>query len=197
MKSSGSRVGIFGGAFDPVHIGHVQVVNSFLQSNLINRLMILPTAESPHKETSGQASFKDRFEMLKLAFDEEENVWISDLEQHLPKPSYTLQTIGYLQKNNPQHLYFLCIGEDNLDSFHKWWKYEQILDKVALIVAKRPGSEGSGQSDHILHHAIFIEHEEVELSSTDIREAKLSGDLRQYVPAGVAGYIHRHNLYSR
>lgn len=197
MKSSGTRVGIFGGAFDPVHKGHVEVVNSFLKSNLIDRLMILPTAESPHKETSGQASFQHRFEMLQLAFEDEKNVEISDLEQHLPKPSYTLQTIEYLQKKYPQNHYFLCIGEDNLASFHKWWKYEQILDKVTLIVAKRPGSEGAGQSDRILNRTIFIEHEEIELSSTDIREAKLSGDLRRYVPARVADYIHRHNLYSR
>lgn len=195
--AGGKRIGLFGGAFDPVHIGHIKVAQSFLDTRLMDRLLILPTAESPHKETSGQVSFHHRFKMLQLAFLDEDDVEISDLEQHLPKPSYTLQTIEHLQENFPDNHYFLCIGEDNLDSFQEWWNYETILEKVTLIVAKRPAIEGMDGSEKILNHVIFAEHDEIDISSTEIRRAKLSGELSQYVPAGVDDYIRRHKLYSR
>lgn len=195
MTETGKRIGIFGGAFDPVHLGHVRVAESFLDSNLFDRLLILPTPVSPHKETENQSSFEHRFEMLKLAFESHDRVIISDLEAHLPKPSYTLQTIEYLQDENPDKTYFLCIGEDNLESFHKWWKYEEILKKVTIIVARRPDTKSSEQKSEILERVIFVDHNEMEISSTEIREGVCKDNLINYVPASVAGYIRSNNLY--
>lgn len=196
MTETGQRIGIFGGAFDPVHLGHVRVAESFWGSNLIDRLLILPTPVSPHKETENQSSFKHRFEMLKLAFKSYDSVIISDLEAHLPKPSYTLQTIEHLQDENPENIYFLCIGEDNLESFHKWWKYEDILKKVTIIVARRPDAQSSEQKSEILERAIFVDHNEMEISSTEIREGVRIDNLIKYVPVPVADYIRSNNLYT-
>lgn len=195
MIETGLRIGIFGGAFDPVHLGHVRVAESFLGSNLIDRLLILPTPVPPHKEAENQSAFEHRFEMLKLAFESYNRVIISDLEAHLPKPSYTLQTIEHLQGENPENTYFLCIGEDNLESFHKWWKYQDILKKVTIIVARRPEAQSSVQKPEILERAIFVEHNEMEISSTEIREGVRENNLIKYVPVPVADYIRSHNLY--
>lgn len=198
MSPAGQRIGIFGGAFDPVHHGHVKIARSFLDSNLIDRLLIIPTPESPHKDTSGQTPFEHRFQMLQLAFREVEQVDVSDIETRFPKPSYTLRTIRHLQDENPDTKYFLCIGEDSLASFHKWWEYEEILERVPLIVASRPGSDSSQQSQSILDRAIFVDHSDVDISSTEIRKKIRSGDsnLTDTVPEPVADYILSNNLYA-
>lgn len=198
MKPAGLRIGIFGGAFDPVHHGHVKIAVSFLASNIIDKLLVLPTPASPHKEGQEQAPFKHRYEMLKLAFREYDKVMLSDLETDLPKPSYTLRTIEYLQDRHPEDKYFLCIGEDSLASFHEWWNYEDILQRTPLIVASRPGSESSNISREILERVLFIDHNEVDVSSTRIREKARTGDesLRSLVPESVAQYIFNNKLYS-
>lgn len=198
MKPKGLRIGIFGGAFDPVHHGHVKIAESFLASNIIDKLLVLPTPASPHKKNQDQTSFEHRYEMLKLAFRDYDNVSVSDLESHLPKPSYTLRTIESLQEKHPARKYFLCIGEDSLAAFHTWWNYESILQHTPLIVASRPGIESSGISREILERALFIEHTEVDVSSTEIREKARIGDerLKSLVPESVAQYIFKNKLYS-
>jgi len=196
VKRNGERVGLFGGAFDPVHIGHLKVVESFLKSRLIDRVLLLPTAHPPHKNVSSSASFSHRLEMLALAFESYDRVEVSDLENRLPEPSYTLQTITHLQQQNSETDYFLCIGEDNLAAFHKWHHYGDILQRVPLVVAGRPDVEAPQKNQEILNRTIMIEHDEVEISSTTIRNAGKSGNLHKYVPENVIDYIQRHNLYS-
>ena len=196
MTGPGLRIGLFGGAFDPVHVGHLRVAESFLNSHLIDELHLLPTAYPPHKKNQKSTSFHHRFRMLQIAFSGYDNVVISDIENRLPKPSYTLQTIEFLQGQHPENLYFLCIGEDNLATFHKWHKYETILQKVTLLVASRPGTDSSSQSKEILERVIFIDHPEIEVSSTDIRNQKHLRKSGQSLPESIIAYIQRHNLYT-
>lgn len=176
----------------------MKIAESFLASNLIDRLLVLPTYISPHKKSDDQTPFSHRYEMLKLAFRDNERVVVSDLERHLPSPSYTLRTIEHLQKTNPGEVYFLCIGEDSLASFHKWWKYEEILERVPLIIASRPGVDSSDLSKTILERALFVEHTEVNVSSTQIRKKGSEGDsrLNTLVPDDVVHYIFKNNLYT-
>ena len=131
--------------------------------------------------------------MLKLAFENIENVEVSDLEMKLSKPSFTLQTVRYLQKENPDQQFYLCLGEDSLRDFHKWHKYDELLERLCLIVAKRPGIDTSEVVPEILERTIFISHEPVSASSTTIRE--LNGKKKSDLPLPVAEYIKKHNLY--
>lgn len=187
------RVGILGGSFDPVHCGHVRIAHSFLTAGLIDTLLILLSPYPPHKQNRKQAPFSHRYEMLKLAFENMEKVEISDLEQKLDKPSYTLHTIEHLQKENPDTLYYLCLGEDSLQYFNEWHKYREILEKVDLLVAERPGFDKSSVEEAILEHAVFVEHEPYPISSTEIRKSK--GEIKDHLPGSVAGYIEKKNLY--
>lgn len=196
MTKPGLRIGLFGGAFDPVHIGHLRVAESFLKSHLIDELHLLPTAYPPHKKNKKSTPYHHRCRMLQIAFSGCENVVINEIENRLPKPSYTLQTLEYLQGRHPENLYFLCIGEDNLASFHKWHKYETIIQKVTLLVAARPDSDSSTQHQEILERAIFIDHSEIEISSTDIRNDEKLQMSDQAVPDSIIDYIQRHNLYA-
>lgn len=188
------RIGILGGTFDPVHCGHLRIASSFLQSGLVDKLLILLSPIPPHKQEQEQTDFTHRLEMLKLAFREIEKVWISDMEKDLEKPSYTLQTLQYLQEKHPETLFYLCIGEDSLQHFNQWYKYEEILDRVDLIVAERPGYDRSKVDRNILEHAIFVEHQPYDISSTKIRNRK--SNLNEDVPDAVADYIKEHQLYN-
>lgn len=190
------RTGVFGGSFDPVHSGHVQLARSFLKSGLIHQLLILLTPDPPHKEKEAQTPYKNRLDMLKIAFSEMEQTIVSDLERELPAPSYTLQTIRHLQTQEPKTLYYLCMGGDSLVDFHRWYKYEEILKAVPLLVAERPGYSITDVDPGILESVVFVDHEPVEESSTEIRNKWISAtDSEVNLPQRVAAYIDDHNLY--
>lgn len=193
------RVGIFGGTFDPVHTGHVALARSFLDSGLIDRLLVTLTPEAPHKQGKDKTSFDDRLAMLNLAFDEIEHAEVSTLEQRLPSPSYTLQTIKHLQETHPDTLFYLCMGEDSLVQFHKWYKYKEILKRADLIVAERPDYDYREVSDEILESVIMVDHNPVEASSTDVRQELQAGSYgtgnETEVPEAVRKYIDEKGLY--
>lgn len=193
------RVGIFGGSFDPVHNGHVQLAKSFLSSGLIHKLLVLLTPAPPHKQDQEKTSYDDRLAMLKLAYQDFENVEVSTLEQRLPSPSYTLQTIDHLQIKHSDTLFYLCMGEDSLVHFHEWYKYREILKSIDLIVAERPGYDRSSVSDDILESVIFVDHQPVDASSTEVRQA-FNNSEKEYtpglkVPEPVQKYIEDKGLY--
>lgn len=190
-----NRVGIFGGSFNPVHSGHIKVAESFLNSNIIDQLLLLLTPNPPHKKSENQVPFAHRFEMLKLAFQGYGRVTVSDLERELASPSYTLQTIQHLQNEYPETSFYLCLGEDSIQNFHKWFNYEEILKLVPLLVAERPGYDSSVIEDQILERAIFVEHKPVDVSSTDIRNTNGGGKPDENIPSQVMEYINKHNLY--
>lgn len=193
------RVGIFGGSFDPVHLGHISLARSFLSSGLIHSLLVLLTPAPPHKQNRDKTPYEDRLAMLNLAFQDFDDVKISTIEKQLPAPSYTLQTIKYLQNRDSDTLFYLCMGEDSLVQFHEWYKYREILNRVALIVAERPGYDRNSVSDEILESTIFIDHQPVEASSTEVRQALESGTFENekglQLPDRVRKYIEEKGLY--
>lgn len=191
-----NRVGIFGGAFNPVHKGHVRAANSFLKSGLIDELLVLPTPTPPHKSSDGLVGFKHRVEMLKRAFSGFKDVTVSDLESQFPEPSYTLQTINYLYEEYPKTRFYLCLGEDSIVHFENWYMYKEILKKIVLLVAERPGFDSSKIPDEILERAIFVNHEPVDLSSSEFRDSE-SGSGLTSLPEPVRAYIEKHNLYRK
>lgn len=189
------RIGLFGGSFDPVHNGHIEAVNSFLNSGLIHKVWILLTPDPPHKTDQKKTDFEHRYNMLKLAFQKSDNTKISDIEKDLPKPSYTLQTIHHLKKKYPRYTFFLCLGEDSLQSFHKWHKYEEIIEECTLMVVDRPGADHSGVDSEILEKTIFVDHKPMNISSTEIRQTTNSSELVN-LPDEVQNYILKNNLYN-
>lgn len=197
FNSMSERIGVFGGAFDPVHNGHISIALSFLKSNVVHRLLILPTPDPPHKKKDSLTSFQHRLRMLEIAFKDMEKVTVSELENRLPSPSYSLQTINHLQKINPSAVYYLCIGEDSLESFNSWYKYREVLKKSCLLVAERPGYHASKISDDILERAIFVDHHPIAISSTEIRNhtGKRNTLYQLSIPDEVREYIAGNNLY--
>lgn len=190
------RVGVLGGTFDPVHKGHLAIARSFLNSGLVDELWIIPAAYPPHKNGDEVTSYADRKAMLELVFNSWEKVRISAIEEHLPKPSYTLQTLHTLKENYPDYQFYLCLGSDSLAHFDQWHRYKEILEECRLLVARRPGFDEQQISSAILSKTTFVKHEPVQLSSTGLRE-KIKGPKmpEEDLPDEVVRYIRENGLY--
>lgn len=190
------RIGLFGGTFDPVHNGHVAIVESFLNSQYIDELWVLLTPFPPHKQNKEHISYNDRKYMLDLAFKDHEKVIICTVEQDLPKPSYTIRTLEFLQDKYIDHNFFLCIGEDSLGSFVTWKDHSQILERCDLLVAERPQATHDQVDEEILEKAHFVNHSPVKVSSTTIRSLIKAGkETKHLLPSPVYKYIIKNALY--
>lgn len=196
MLSEPQGIGLLGGSFDPVHKGHVSICRSYLNSKYVDRLFVVLTPHPPHKEDRELTDFSHRFEMLKRALGDIENLMISDIEQKLPKPSYTVNTVKHFKNEFPGSNLYLCVGEDSYAHFTSWYKWQQILDNCFLLIAGRPNSGDRDVPEEIRSNAIFVEHDEVEISSSEIREKLRKGEnVNEYLPGKVADYIKKHQIY--
>jgi nicotinate-nucleotide adenylyltransferase len=157
---------------------------------------MLLTPESPHKEEQKLATYEARMEMLRLSFKGVNNINITDVERSLSPPYYTVQTLRYLTDQYSDTSFFWCIGEDSLVNFDSWHQWEEILDLCHLLVARRPSFEKSSVEPWILENAHFVDHQPVDISSTQIRTlAKEGQSIADLVPPPVADYIRKHSLY--
>ncbi|MDR8391574.1 nicotinate (nicotinamide) nucleotide adenylyltransferase [Aliifodinibius sp. S!AR15-10] len=192
-----TRVGIFGGTFDPVHNGHISIVRSFIKSGLIDEMWILPSPSPPHKTDKEITSFDHRKKMLELVFSNDENIKISDIEEKLPLPSYTIHTLQYLKQKYPDNKFYLCIGGDSLADFKNWYRAEKIAGQTDLLVAERPEADGRDVSEKFLQNTQFVEHTPVNISATEVRkELQKNGEgLQDQVPPEVLQYIRDNGLY--
>jgi len=189
--------GLFLGSFNPVHRGHEKMVSSFLDSDLTDELWIILTPSPPHKHIRELASFRDRWNMLELVFGNNDTVHLSDIEQRIPSPHYTVRTLTYLKSSYPDKSFYLCIGGDTLQTLSSWYEYEKIAHKVELLVAERPGVPLSCPPELESFEVHYCDHEPVAVSSTDIRK-KLGGGKTpgtdELNPA-VMRYIRTKGLY--
>lgn len=192
------RIGLFGGTFDPVHNGHLSIAESFLKSEEIDQLWVLLTPFPPHKEDENHASYATRLKMLEVAFEEMDHVSILTIENELPKPSYSYNTVRYLiETNNSDYQFYFCIGEDNLAKFHTWKFHEKILDQVDLLVANRPGADHSLVKNYILEKTTFVNHEPLDISSSEIKDKIHDySELKKMMPPKVLSIIEQEALYN-
>jgi nicotinate-nucleotide adenylyltransferase len=161
------RIGLLGGTFDPVHNGHIAIARSFISSTYIDELWVLLTPVPPHKQGVKQATYKQREQMLRLALIGLNKVKVTTIENDLPKPSYTIQTIRYLKKTYPENLFLFCLGEDSLAQFHTWKSFNTILEEVDLLVATRPDVDHSSVPKKILANTHFVDHSPVSTTNSE------------------------------
>lgn len=196
------RIGVFGGAFNPVHNGHINLAQSYLESLSLDKLLIIPTAVPPHKTAAGLASEEDRLNMLSLAFHNFEKIEISDIEFKRKGKSYTFDTIAELRNTYQNDEIFLIIGEDQFLSFNKWYRFEDLLSQVVLCTAARNENkrdEISAFADMLLNgksNYYLADFAPIVVSSSEIREKiKNSADVSSLLPDDVYNYIKNKGLY--
>ena len=197
------KTGIYGGTFNPPHIGHVKAAATAIASLGLDRLIVLPTGEPPHKQIpEGSPSGEQRLEMVKLAFSGLDRVLVSDLELRRGGPSYTCDTIRALREEYPEDELFLIMGTDMFATLDRWYNAGYILDEVCPAVLAREEDDmpellekAESFRQELREETVIIRSEVIEASSTAVREKVKTRGGRELVPPAVYAYIIRSRLY--
>ncbi len=191
------RIAVFGGSFDPVHVGHLALADAVRAELCYDTVLFVPANESPHKVGISVVTPNDRLAMLTLAVAGNPAFSVDDCELARGGVSYTVETLRALTKKNADSIdgkLGFVIGEDLVDGFSTWRDVPGILEIADLIVARRPG----GSARPFPHPHARLENELVSVSSSAIRAAIESGKSWRYlVPESVYRYIVSHRLYER
>jgi nicotinate-nucleotide adenylyltransferase len=190
------NVGIFGGSFNPPHLGHLVAAETVQNSLKFNKILFIPSAATPNKSMAGLAAADDRLAMTRLAVQGNLAFEVSDIEIRRPGPSYTIDTLRLLLREHPGTSYSLIIGMDNFLEFETWKEPQEILDMADLLVMNRPGFLKKPVSHQWGRRVRFIDMPDIAISSRTIRLAVRSGaSVRYLVPRNVEEYIVSHTLY--
>ena len=156
------RIGLFGGAFNPFHNGHLKIAKTAIDAQKLDKLIFIPTGNAPHKKETS-ISRTDRLNMLNLAIEGEDKMCVSDYEITKDTVSYSADTTEYFKSLYPEDELFFIIGDDSYNQLSSWREPERILKAATLLVFPREGAE-------VKEPAIEIPMERVEISSSDVRE---------------------------
>ena len=195
----GQSWGILGGIFDPVHLGHIRLADDIQKAGRLDGVLFVPSFDPPHRQNQQRAPFEDRVAMLQLAVVDHCGLEVSDIEHRIDRPGYTLNTIRALKKDHAGVVFQLVIGADNLHSFRTWYRWEQILEEVKLLVGSRPGTGSEGVQGIRPDRMELLSTGLVDVSSTMVRARARENvgidELSNLVPRPVAEYIVRNELY--
>ena len=190
------KICLFGGTFDPPHIGHLLVAQTIFEAENFDKIVFIPTFKTPQKNNI--TDIKDRLAMLRMGVTSNPNFEISDLEIQRGGTSYTIDTIREYKSDqdyDSRELYYL-IGSDSLQTFHTWEEPREILDECQVIVALRPGFRPSDISNWILRKVRFASIPRFEISSSTIRSRwQENKTIRYMVTQTVWEYINDHGIY--
>lgn len=195
---------LFGGTFDPIHNGHIFMINECISKLKPNKFIVIPTCIPPHKQQNNNiTSAIHRLNMCKLALQDIEEVDISDYEISKSGISYTYDTVKYFKKVYSNAKIYLLIGSDMLFTFKTWNKCNEILELSSLIVMTRNNASLFKLKNYIkdfdnsnYEHIKFIDSHIPSISSTDIRQRLINNcEVDELVPYRVKYYIEKYNLY--
>lgn len=199
------KIGVFGGAFNPVHNGHINLALHYLNEFELDKILFIPTASPPHKSDDDFAPKEDRINMLSLAISSFDKFEISDIEFKLKGKSYTYLTLSELKKIYKNAEFYLIIGADQMLHFDKWYKYKEILSIVTLCTSAR---ENEKEKAEILSFASRLDGLDMnkfklltspvlKVSSSEIRQKIKDGeDFSSLVPKKVYDYIIKRRIYN-
>lgn len=189
------KIGLYFGSFNPVHIGHLIIAN-FVADNLkIKQVWFVVSPQNPLKKTLGLLNEYHRLYLVQIAMENNSKFRYSDIEFKLPRPSYTIDTLTYLQEKYPQHKFITIIGSDSLKNINKWKNSEILLKNFSFCVYQRPGFEVEQNTQTNIH---LLKAPLLEISSTYIRNAIQAGKSIKYlVPDNVLEEIERNGYYRK
>jgi len=190
------KTGLFFGSFNPIHIGHLVIANQMLAESDIDEIWFVISPHNPLKEKHSLLKDHHRLALLRIAIEDDPRFKACDIEFKLPQPSYTIHTLVNLEEQYPQRDFCLIIGSDNLNSFNKWFNYEEILNNYQLYVYPRPGIDGGEFAQH--PSVKWVKSPLMEISSSYIRHAIQNGNSVKYLlPDKVLNYIMEMHFYEK
>lgn len=186
-------IGILGGSFNPVHMGHIMLASYLSQWGYVDKVWLTLSPRNPLKNPKTLISDMKRLVMLNMATRSLDGIETCDIELSMPRPSYTINTLDTLSNRHPSKKFKLIIGSDNWRIFDQWRDWERILDEYGVIVYPRPGypiEKASVDGMEIVNAPM------VDLSSSFVRQAIAQGkDVRTFLPTGVYKYIIDNKFY--
>ena len=201
-RLQGARIGVYGGSFDPIHIGHLRSALEVSEAQELDELRFLPSGNPPHRARA-QVANEHRLKMLQLAVDDAPGIGIDDRELGRKSTSYSIDTLETIQAENPQAELTLIIGMDQFNAFDTWHRWQELLQRVELVVMERPGETLSGSAYQLMASSLqkrisIVSVTQLEISSSRIRKDLQAGlDIRFLVPYAVRDYILSQDLYKK
>lgn len=188
------KIGLFFGSFNPIHIGHMIIADCMVDRGHLDKVWFVVTPQNPLKHSKNLLHEFDRYDMVKAAIADNFRFDVSDVEFHLPKPSYTAYTLAHLSEKNPDKELFLIIGQDNLSNFSRWKNHAFILENYFLYVYPRPCVTNSALERH--PRVKMIDAPLLDISATFIRQSVRSKkSIRYLVPEPVGQMIKQKGFY--
>jgi nicotinate-nucleotide adenylyltransferase len=185
------RIGIFGGTFDPIHSGHLQIAQEAAQTFALDRVLFVPAANPPHKPAAALTPYAHRLRMTEIACAPYPNFSASSLESG-PEKSYTVDTLERAHRELCGDELFFLIGADAFREIETWKQWQDVLKLTEFIVISRPGATYRIPESARVHR---MDHVNVEISSSAIRKRLAAGESAPELPDGVGEYIREHGLY--
>ncbi len=189
-----AKIGIYGGTFDPIHLGHLITAQFVLEQRKLEKILFIPCNISPHKIGFHSTPAEHRLNMVKIATASNPLFEVSDYEIQKGDVSYTLDTIKHFVDTGNE--IELVIGYDNLLVFDKWKEPDEILKLAKVVVLKRHSQSGENKSNKYFSQVEFLDTPIIDISSTDIRDrVRNRKSIKYLLPDDVIDYINRNELY--
>ena len=187
------HIGLYFGSFNPIHTGHLIVANHIIEHTEIDKIWFVVSPHNPLKDAHSLLNEYDRLHLVNLAIEDNPKFRASNVEFHLPKPSYTIDTLTYLSEKFPLEQFTVIMGSDSFQNIHRWKNFERLVSRYAFIIYRRPGFEIKEQ------HGVnitLVNAPLLDISATYIRnQAKERKSLKYLVPDAVAEYISTNKYY--
>lgn len=188
------KIGIYSGSFNPIHHGHVMLANYLVEFSDLDELWFVVTPQNPLKKKEDLLDDDERLKMVQLALGDDPRFHVSDIEMHLPTPSYTINTLTSLSEQNPDTEFVFICGMDSLQNMKHWREYQKILDNYELLVFPREGYDGGELINY--PSVTVLKTPILEISSTFIRQCVKEGrDVRHFMPEKAFAYMKEQGFY--
>lgn len=190
------KIGLFGGSFNPIHNAHVALARTICEQARLDEVWFLVSPHNPLKQSSDLLDEQQRLKMVELALQDEPKLKASDYEFHLPRPSYTWNTLQNLKADFPQHTFYIIIGGDNWIAFPQWRNHDDILREYNIIIYPREDSDINAAD--LPANVTLVNTPKINITSTMLRNMIGSGrKIRTFINERVDDYITENNLYAQ
>ena len=187
------EIGLYFGSFNPIHVGHLIIASYARQTTSLQQVWLVVSPQNPLKLSSSLLNEYHRLHLVKIAIEDDAHLRVTDVEFHLPKPSYTVHTLAYLSEKYPQHHFSIIMGSDSFSNLDKWKNYEHIVHNHKIYIFKRPGFE---ITNHVNKSIEVVDAPLLQISSTIIRAMIKKGlSVRYLVPEKAVKEIEANRYY--
>lgn len=187
------NVGLYFGSYNPVHIGHLIIAQTMLETGGLDQVWLVVSPQNPHKQKASLAPAADRLRMCELAAEGNDRIFPSNVEFMLTQPSYTIDTLTHLAAKYKSYRFSILMGMDNLATLQSWKNYEAIVNYYPIFVYPRLGAT---MPETPYKHVTLVDAPILQLSATDIRARLAAGKSGKYlVPQPALEYILKNGLY--